>query len=215
MDNDPLIAETNLKSSGDKLNKVYSSVVDMQSEMRNYSRDVYYRISLLSGGILSLDITFIGYLANKSVHLNYSELLYASWVLLIFSLIGGLYRNHYNLDMGHYQTTIELNKARLEQWEAKLILLKTNPTRFYNLKSKKDVEEDVVQTTKNISTIKSAIKKLEKKEKSNKRSWIICQFLTHAGFPFGLILTAIFAALNLPVKMDFPIIHFLLNINLF
>lgn len=211
MDTELLLANNNLKTAGEKLNAINSSVADLQTDMRNHSREFYYRLALLAGGILSLDITFIGYLSSKSATLYYSELLFLSWVCLIVGLIGALYRNHYNLDMGHYQTTIILNNAYLEQYQAKFALLKIRPASFINLKTKKEVEQDIDQTEKNIKIIKDAIKKLEKKEKMNSRSWVIAQGMAHTGFVLGLILTTIFASMNLPIKLDFTMWNFLTN----
>lgn len=205
MDTKLVLANNNLQSASDKLGKVHTSVVEMQADMRNSSRDFYYRLALLAGGIVSLDVTFIGFLASKSATLQYAELLFLSWIFLILGLIGALYRNHYNLDMGHYQTTITLNNAYLEQYEAKLALLEVHPSSFINLKTKKDVEQDIEQTKKNIKTIKEAIKKMEKKEKSNSRSWVIAQAMAHTGFVVGLILTTLFASFNLPVNLEFTI----------
>ncbi|HSA75226.1 MAG TPA: hypothetical protein VLE21_03460 [Candidatus Nitrosocosmicus sp.] len=213
MDLEKALVDHRLKNAGESLNKVYSSVVDMQADMRNYSREFYYRISLLSGGILSLDITFIGYLSSKSVALNYAELLYTSWFCLVLALIGSLYRNYYNLDMGHYQTMDALNKARLEQQEAMLKMLKISPESIANVTTREELNKQIETTESNISKLKKAIKHNKDKEKMNSRSWIITQYMAHFGFVVGLILTAIFAAINLPVKLDFPIIHFLLNLR--
>jgi hypothetical protein len=121
---DARIANHNLDSAIKKVGEVHNSVVEMQADMRNHSHEFYYRLALLSGGVLSLDVTFIGFLASKSATLHYAELLYLSWFCLILALIGALYRNHYNLDLGHYQTMIILGNARLEQQEAMLKLYK-------------------------------------------------------------------------------------------
>ena len=212
INNEAIIANNNLKNAGEKLSKVQSSVSEMLADMRNSSRDFYYRLALLAGGILSLDITFIGYLASKSATLHYSELLFLSWIFLLIGLIGALYRNHYNLDMGHYQITNSLNKVYLEQYQAKLALLKIHPASFINLKTKNDVEEDIAQTEKSIKTVGNAIKNNEKKEKMNNRSWLIAQRMAHIGFVTGLILTTLFASLNLPIKLDFTIWNFFTSV---
>jgi hypothetical protein len=41
----------------------------------------------------------------------------------------------------------------------------------------------------------------------NSRSWQVAQGMAHVGFALGLILTTVFAALNLPVKLDYTIIN--------
>lgn len=205
-----LIANSNLKSAGEKLGKVHTSVVEIQGEMRNHSREFYYRLALLSGGILSLDITFIGYLSSKSATLHYSELLFLSWFFLIIGLIGALYRNHYNLDMGHYQTTNTLNQSYLEQYQAKLALLKLHPSSFINLKTRRDVEDDIKQTEENINTVNKAIEHNKGKAHINSRSWLIAQGMAHTGFVLGLILTTLFAGLNLPVHIEFTLLNFLI-----
>lgn len=213
MDTELLLANNNLKSASEKLGRIHTSVADLQTEMRNHSSEFYYRLALLAGGVLSLDITFIGYLSSKSAALQYSELLFLSWMFLIIGLIGALYRNHYNLDMGHYQTTNTLNKARLEEYKAMLVLMELNPSQFVNIKTKKDLQEQVDIYKKNITTIEKAIQHNEKKEKMNSRSWVIAQGMAHMGFVVGLILTTVFASLNLPINLDFTIVSFLTEMN--
>lgn len=209
MDTELLLADNNLKSASEKLGKIHTSVAELQADMRKSSSDFYYRLALLAGATLSLDVTFIGYLASKSATLYYSELLFLSWFFLIMGLIGALYRNHYNLDMGHYQTTNVLNQARLDEYEAMLVLMKLNPSRFIDIKTKEDVQKQMELTNKNIAALKKAIDHNKKKEKVNSRSWIIAQGMAHSGFVIGLILTTIFAALNLPVKLDLTLLNFL------
>lgn len=199
-----------LKNSGDKYNKIYNSVVEMQSDMRQQSREVYFRISLMSGGIVSLSVTYIGYLASlPNFTVNYGELLFAGWIALGFSLIGGIYRNHFNLDMGHWQTMEVLNKARLENEKATLKLMKRNPEQFIDAatntvgveaKTLKDMEEG-------IKKIEEAIKSSVISNKRDEKLWLISQNAAHIGFISGIILIAIFASLNIPVPIHFPLIN--------
>jgi hypothetical protein len=203
------IADHRLELAGNKLRKIHTSVVEMQDNMRNHTREFYYRLALLSGGVLSLDITFIGYLASKSATLHYAELLYLSWFFLILALIGALYRNHYNLDMGYYQTSITLNIAYIDEYQAKIDLLKLNPASFPSLKTPEEIKRDIEEAERNIKGLEKANKSMEKKEKMNSRSWVISQNFAHSGFVIGLLLTVVFASLNLPVKMDFTIWNYL------
>jgi hypothetical protein len=203
------LANINFDKANVNVRKIFDSAAELQADMRKHSADFYYRLSLLSGGILSLDVTFIGYLASKAATLHYGELLYLSWFFLILALIGGLYRNHYNLDMGHFQATNELNRAYLERFKAQLQLVKIHPRSFEHLKTQNDINTDILNLEKNIKTVESAIKHNERKEKLNSRKWIVSQNMAHTGFVFGIILTTIFAALNLPVNIEFTFINLL------
>lgn len=199
-----------LKNSGDKYNKVYNSVVEMQDKMRQQSRDVYFRISLMSGGIVSLSVTYIGYLASlPNFSVNYGELLFGGWIALGLSLIGGIYRNHFNLDMGHWQTMEVLNKARLENDKATLKLMKRNPEQFIDsVTNKVGVEEKTLkEMADRVKKIESAIKSNVVSNERNEQLWLISQRAAHIGFVLGIILIALFASLNIPVPVHFPLIN--------
>lgn len=209
MDNDLLLSNERVKNASKKLTKVHDSVAEMQTEMRNQSRDFYFRLALLTGGVLSLSITFIGYLTSKSSTLIFSELLYLSWFSLVASILGSLYRNHFHGNMGHWQTTNSLNEVRLEEHRAMLDLLDKNPQQFINLKTKQDVEKQIKVTKENIKTIENAIKKVESNNEKSAKLWIFSQNSAHLGFVIGLLSITVFAALNLPVRTEFTIFNYL------
>ena len=183
----------------------------MQMSMREQARDFYFKLALLSGGILSLSITFIGYLSSKSSALLYSELLYLSWTLLIISMLGSLYRNHFNGNMGHWQALNILNNARLEEDKALLKLMEINPRKFINLETQQDINEKKSITRHNITKMKQAIETVRKKEENSSQYWKLSQSIAHIGFVSGLILITLFAALNLPIKVDFTIINSIMS----
>lgn len=199
-----------LKSSGDKLTEVYNNVVEMQDEMRQSSRDLYFRLSLLSGGIISLSVTYIGYLSSlPRFSINYAELLFGGWIALGMAVIGGVYRNHFNLDMGHWQTMETLNKARLENDKATLALMEKNPQQFVNpATSGIGVEEETIKKMKErIKKIEDAIKSCVAKNKENEKLWQFFQRAAHMGFILGVILIIFFASLNIPVPIHFSLIE--------
>lgn len=181
----------------------------MQDKMRQSSRDVYFRLSLLSGGIISLSITYIGYLSSlPHFSIDFGELLFAGWIALGMSVIGGIYRNHFNLDMGHWQTMETLNKARLVNEKATLALMEKNPGQFIdsttkkigvNAQTLKDMKERVIK-------IEEAIKSCAKENKKNEMFWLIFQKLAHLGFVSGVILITLFASLNIPVPIHYSLI---------
>lgn len=211
MDIESLFADEKLKKSSEKLEKIHDSVAEVQFEMRSQARDFYYKLALLSGGILSLSITFIGYLSSKSSTLLYTEFLYLSWILLIISMLGSLYRNHFHGNMGHWQSLNILNNARLDVHKAMLGLAEINPANLIDLE-RQDVNERIAVIKKNIKMIEHAIESVNKTEKKSSKYWKLSQGSAHAGFVAGLILITLFAALNLPIKVDFTIISSIMNV---
>jgi len=206
MDNNLFLINQNLKDASKKVVTIHNSVSKLQSEMRNKSMDFYYRISLLAGGVLSLSITYIGYLASTPSHkIIFAELLFLGWIALLLAIFSGIYRNHFNLDMGHYQTLNVLNKARLEEYQASLALLESNPQQFINLQTKEDVEKQMKSTKKNIAIIEKAMESVKKSEKMNSNLWTLSQKTAHISFFLGMVFVTLFAAINLPVSMEFSL----------
>jgi len=209
MDKDYLVANHNLEQASKKLGIVHDSVSELLTNMRGKSMDFYYKISLLAGGVLSLSITYIGYLSSIPNHqVAYGEFLYGGWTALLVTVICSIYRNHFNLDMGHYQVVNTENRVRLEEFEASLVMLKTHPESFVNLTSPQEVAKQVKVTKTNIEMVKKGIAANEKKEKRNSFWWVFCQSATHISFPLGLVLVTLFAALNLPIPISFIITLF-------
>ena len=207
-DKDYLIERENLKSASEKVVKIHNSVSKMIMEMRTLSTEFYFRLSLLAGGVLSLSITYIGYLSSiPNKQLQFGEFLFLAWVFLLIAVIASLYRNHFNLDMGHYQVVNTLNQARLEEQEALLVILENYPQDVINLKTPSDVSKRIDATKKNILTIKKAIETMRKKEEQNSSLWLVAQKSAHISFILGLVLITIFAWINLPIPVQFSIIN--------
>lgn len=208
MINPLVLANSNLTDASKKVRTIHNSVSKLQGSMRNKSFEMYYRLSLLAGGVLSLSITYIGYLASTpKQEMVYSELLFFGWFSLLLTVISGIYRNHFNLDMGHYQTVNVLNNARLEEFKATLTMLELNPQQFANLNGPDDVAKQIEVTKKNISTVEKAIKEVSSLEKRNSKLWVINQNIAHISFILGLTLITIFAGLNLPIEAKFNLIE--------
>lgn len=208
MDQDYLIAMQNMKDSTEKVGIIHNSVSQMQTEMRGKSMDFYYKLSLLSGGILSLSITYIGYLASvPSRHIIFGELLFLGWTCLLIALFSSMYRNIFNLDMGHYQTTNVLNNARLKELESSLVVLEKYPQQFINLKTKEEVNKQIETTKRNISIIEKAIKNVKNKENRESSLWFVSQKAANISFFLGVIFITVFASLNLPLNVDFTLLH--------
>jgi hypothetical protein len=160
----------------------------------------------MSGGVLSLSITYIGYLASvPNRHFSFAELLFLGWLFLLIAVFSGLYRNHFNLDMGHYQVVNILNDARLEEYKSSLVVLESYPEQFVNLKTPEDVKKQIEVTKNNIAVIEKAIKANKSKEKRESFLWLTSQKAAHISFFLGIVFVTLFAALNLPVHIDFTI----------
>lgn len=209
MDDDKVISISNLNETSKKQETIYNSVVEMQTEMRSHSREFYYRLAILAGSVLSLSVTYLGFLSSKNITMHFIEFLFLAWIALTLSLFGSLYRNHFNLDMGHWQTILTLNQARLESFKASLVVLEKYPQQFINLKTSEDVKTQIDATKKNITTIEKAIKNVQVNERNNSRMWRISQFIAHVGFLIGIVLISLFAAINLPLSVDYTITNWI------
>lgn len=206
MDNDRIIAIQNLDDSSKKVGRVHTSVTELINSMRGKSMNFYNRLSLMAGGVLSLSITYIGYLASvPNRQFSFAELLFLGWIFLLIAIFSGLYRNHFNLDMGHYQAINILNNARLEEFKASLVVLESYPQQFVNLKTPEDVKKQIDVTKNNISMVEKAIKKNKSKEERESFLWLSSQKAAHISFFLGIVFVTLFAALNLPVRIDFTL----------
>lgn len=204
------LASDNLTRKSSQLNDINNSVAGMHSEMRKQSQDFYYRLSLLSGGVLSLNITYLGYLStHPSIQVVFGEFLFVSWVLLIISIFTSLYRNFFNLDMGHWQTLISINDARIDQQRALLQLIKISPSSIAGINNQEDIQRQTTSTSKAIKSLEKGGRELIEKEGRNKLLWQLCQKASHLSFVLGIVLIVIFAWLNLPVHLNFTLINFM------
>lgn len=97
MREDRLLLNHELKVAQEKQTTKVSDYNKLLRELREYSKEFYFQVSIISAGVLSLSVTFIGYLTSKEqFQINYPELLYLGWFFVGLSLIGGLYRNYFH-----------------------------------------------------------------------------------------------------------------------
>ena len=113
--------------------------------------------------------------------------------------------------MGHYQVINVLNNARLEEFRASLMALENYPQQFVNLKTEEDIEKQIKVTKNNISTIEKAIKEVKKKERGQSSRWLVSQKAAHISFLLGMIFVTLFAALNLPISIDFTLFRLIIS----
>lgn len=199
-----------VKATSEKLTSTTSGVNQVYKEFREHAKDFYFRLSLLSGGILSLSVTYLGYLSSKQgLVINYGELLLLGWFFLVVCLIASMYRNHFYTNFGHWQVLTDSNEARLASEEALLKMAEKFPDLIANLRTKEEFAAYVALTKRNIAKIKSAIPHTKSKEKWAERFWLWSQQTAHVSFVLGLISIVLFAALNLPVQVKFTLLSFL------
>lgn len=208
------LANHELSSKSKKLDETFNSIVELQAEQRKQSVDFFNRIALLSGGIISLSITFLGYLASsQNGRVVFTELLFLSWTLLLVAVFASLYRNHFNNIMGHWQTLIQLNDARIEMYKAELTLMKVSPQSFANINTPQELAEQISKTEKGIKNLTKGGEDIKKSETKYSRLWIISQNASHIGFAVGVVVTVIFAGLNVPVRTEYTIIDAIMRIG--
>ncbi len=189
-----------LKNVQERKQNVYNAQVAASKEGRETSKDFYYRLVLLSGGVISLSITFLGYLISVQKYIIvYPEILIIGWASLLICVFASMYRNHIYSNFVHWQ----LGKMYSESSEAvektTLEFLQTYPGDFVNLRNDPDALATAITTsTHNITVYKTAAKKNKKKEKRGLKMWVALQNVAHISFIVGMTLVIVFAAINIP-----------------
>ena len=67
------------------------------------AEEFYYKLAIISASAITFSITFISYISTTSKVLSQTQFLFSSWIFLLFSLFGSIYRNHFHSNFLHYQ----------------------------------------------------------------------------------------------------------------
>lgn len=127
MPTDPLIAKADLDTASDSLNKSATNFNEVQNQVKDTYAYILERIGFYSAGIISLSITFLGYVIDKyksiflgdflKIHLFFY--LYVSWCFLVLSLTLSFANRWFNNSYSYYvsnQDYMEKNKTFKEKW---------------------------------------------------------------------------------------------------
>lgn len=203
MDKDTVLLNQELKcAQKDQSNKV-SNYNKFLKEQRGYSKEFYFQASILSAGILSLSVTFIGYLSSiEGFKINYPEILFLGWIFESISLICGLYRNYFHGHFAHWQAQGDLIKTYLKTERAILDIAENCPDQIYNIESKEELKTFINNKKKQIEVYEKNKQFNKGKEKFYLKLWKFTENATILGFGIGIILIVTFAMLNVPIKIE-------------
>lgn len=183
---------SNAAKSTDSLNKY-------AKESRTVYKEVFFQISVLCVGVISLSITYVGFISSKtSGVIGFRWLLFFSWGFLSAAVICGLLRNYIYQNYGHWQLSFKRGESLLELEKIKLELVKNYPSSVVNIKNEEDQKIHESLINKNIQTYTEAIEKLKRKEGNSGKFWKISENTALFGMGIGVILIVIYAALTLP-----------------
>ena len=85
-----------INNSIKRVNSIKGAQIEYVKVGMKNAQEFYYKLSLLSGGTISLSITFVGYMSSTPNRIYSIWILFASWFCLLISMIGSLYRNHFH-----------------------------------------------------------------------------------------------------------------------
>lgn len=191
--------EQELKSAQEHKQNVYNAQVEASKEGRETSKDFYYRLVLLSGGVISLSITFIGYLVSLEDYvILYPEVLLFGWLLLLVCIFASMYRNHVYNNFIHWQLGKAYSESGAVSEEMALEYLQGYPEQFINIQTKDELNDAVKAGTQRMNVYKGAVSKNEKKERKALKLWVFLQNVAHVSFVLGLTIIVVFAAFNVP-----------------
>ena len=192
------ILNQNLQSAGNDVTKATESVNQTFKEMREIKKEGFFQIAIICGGILSLSVTFVGFLYSKNITtFNNSCLLFTGWFLIGSSLIGSILRNFLYSDFGHWQVQKDFIEKRKGVKKAELDLAKKFPDSYANITTKKELTEYTNNLEKALQTFDKGIEYNKKKESLYLKLWRIAEFSALWGFALGTIAILVFSASNI------------------
>ncbi|EKD99511.1 MAG: hypothetical protein ACD_22C00238G0002 [uncultured bacterium] len=188
----------NLQSAGNDVTEATEGVNQTFREMREIKKEGFFQIAIICGGILSLSVTFVGFMYSKNINtFNHSWLLFIGWFLIGSSLIGSILRNFLYSDFGHWQVQKGFIEKRRNVKKAELDLAKKFPDSYTNITNKKELTEYINNLEKALQTFDKGIEYNKKKEGLYLKLWRLAEFCALWGFALGTITILIFSATNI------------------
>lgn len=190
-----------IKAKGDKVSSSTDSFNNFAKESRAINKEFFFQVSVVAAGIVSLSVTFVGYLVNNpNYDVHHIFLLYIGWFFLTTATLSGLYRNFVYTTFGHYQINKNRVRALLELDEVLLTLATKYPDQIANIKTNEELEKYRETLRSNIDNYETGLVYNEKKEKLWEIMWKTCENTAIIGLGLGLVSIVIFAALNIPTS---------------
>ena len=191
--------QTILNQKLEDANKYSQNVRDSQikyiTQGMKGAEEFYYKLAIISASTITFSITFITYISTTNKVLSQPQLLYWSWIFLLLSLFGSIYRNHFHSNFLHYQLQKEWLISKIEVEVLVKEMLEKYPEMSYNafegidkLIKASDSRKDQYDKGKEYNETKELIYDL---------LWTYCLKIAHVGFVMGMLFMVLFAISNL------------------
>lgn len=200
--NNPLIDYTilqkELEESQDNRVIEWKKFQEAEKEYRDSTVSFFDKISFYSAGIISLSITFLGYLLSQEKLILLScffkipiyYFLYISWPLLMLALIAGLlvrrndaFHNFFSCQCHYYKSEEEFHNKKTEFLEVYPHIISKN----------NDIEKDIEICKNNSKRLKEdIICKLEKNENKYFKYYTLVQKISVITFVLGIFFLLLF-----------------------
>jgi len=159
------------------------------------AEEFYYKLAMISAGTVTFSISFVSYMSTTGGILSQIWILFTSWIFLLSSMLGSLYRNHFHSNFLHYQLQKEWLDSKIEGEVLAKELLENFPESVYN--SFEGVDKLIKISDKRKVAYTKARTYNENKEKLYDLLWSNCLRIAHFGFVLGMLCMVLFAIVNL------------------
>jgi hypothetical protein len=187
---DDKIAEANKYT-----HNVRKSQIEFIREGMKGAEEFYYKLAVISAGTITFSVSFVSYVSTTNSILSQTWLLFTSWILLLLSLFGSLYRNHFHSNFLHYQLQKEWLVSKIDAEELAREMLEKYPETVYN--AFEGIENLIKISNDRKAQYTKAKKHNENKEKIYDFLWTNCLRVAHVGFVLGMLCMVLFAIANL------------------
>jgi hypothetical protein len=168
-------------------------------ESRAVYKEAFFQIAVVSAGMLSLSVTYVGYITSiSSDPIICKWLLFIGWVGLTIAVLGGLLRNYLHANMGHWQMQVYRIEALRDLDKVILNLVTKMPSQIANITTKFELDEYIETLKSNLRKYEEGIEYNKKKEKLANIFWLTAEKAALLGLGIGVVCIVIFAAINLP-----------------
>lgn len=176
-------------------NNVRDSQIKFITRSMKSAEEFYYKLAIISASTITFSVSFVSYISTTSNALLHTSILFTSWVLLILSLLGSIYRNHFHSNFLHYQLQKEYLISKIEAEKLAKEQLEKYPETIIN--SYEGIDKLIEVSDERMAAYLEAKEYNEIRELFYDLLWSFCLKIAHIGFFFGMSLMVFFAIANL------------------
>lgn len=189
------ILDEKITAANKYTHNVRKSQIEFIRQGMKGAEEFYYKLAVISAGTITFSVSFVSYVSTTSSVLSQTWLLFTSWILLLLSLLGSLYRNHFHSNFLHYQLQKEWLNSKIDAEELAKEMLEKYPETIYN--AFEGVENLIKVSDDRKAQYMKAKEHNEGKEKIYDFLWTNCLKVAHVGFVLGMLYMVLFAIVNL------------------